>query len=471
MQVSIETMTGLERRMTIVVDSESFEQQIGDKLTDTSRKVKLPGFRAGKVPMREIRRRFGKAIRQEVAGDMMQSSFYEAIQTEKLIPAGSPSLDVVKMDTGGDLEFTATFEVYPVVELGNLEEVNISRPGATIETENIDQMLDNLREQRKTWEPIKRKAKKGNQLTIDFKGTLDGEEFAGGTGNDVNFVLGQGQMIADFDKALMGAKAGESYNFESTFPEDYQAEDLRGKTAVFDVQVKEASESVLPELDEEFVAILGVKAEPDSDEPLLQILRRDVEQNMQRELTGAINNQVKKQALDELARLHDFQIPRAMIERESENLRNEMLQQLAGYGQQAENLPQLPTEMFADEAEKRAKIGLIVNAVVEVAALKSDGDKVRQRIEDLAKSYADPEEVVNWYYNNEEQLTQIEMAVLEDQVIEHIVNSAQVTEVSSDYEAILRGDLLKELEASKADNNEADADLSTDEEGTADKSA
>lgn len=444
--------------MTIVVDSESFEQQIANKLADASQKVRLPGFRQGKVPMREVRRRYGKAIRQEVAGDMMQNSFYDAVRTENMMPAGNPSLDVVKMDAGGDLEFTATFEVYPVVALGDLGEVNLKRPVASIESSNVEAMIANLREQRKVWEPVKRKSKAGDQLTIDFEGTLDGEAFTGGTGKDVSFVLGQGQMIADFDKALLGARTGESFNFESTFPDDYQAEELRGKTAVFDVEVVSASKSVLPELNEEFFSGLGIKVDPDSDEDLLQVMRREIEDNMQREMNAAIQNQVKKQALDELERLHDFQIPKAMVSREAENMRKEMLQQFVSYGQKEADLPQLPTEMFEEEAGKRAKIGLIVSAIVDNAELKTDGDKVRQRIEDLSKSYAQPDEVVNWYYSNEEQLSQIEMAVLEDQVIQHIVDSANVSDVSSTYDAIIKGEVEPSADKEPSAGGEPSAD-------------
>ncbi len=470
MHVSIETMTGLERRMTIVVDSESFEHQIAEKLKDASQKVKLPGFRQGKIPMREIRRRYGKAIRQEVAGDMMQSSFYEAIRTENMMPAGNPNLDVVKMDAGGDLEFTATFEVYPVVELGDLGEVQLKRPLGSIESGNVDAMIDNLRQQRKTWEPVNRKSKKGDQLTIDFKGTLDGEAFTGGNGEGVTFVLGEGQMIADFDKALMGAKSGESHNFESTFPDDYQAEELRGNTAIFDVEVSKVCKAVLPELDEEFFTGLGITADSDSDEDLLQHMRREIEENMQREMNAAIQNQVKKQALEELGRLHEVQIPKAMVNREVESLKKEMLQQFVSYGQKEEDLPQLPSEMFEEEAGKRAKIGLIVSAIVETAELKTDGDKVRQRIEELSKSYAQPEEVVNWYYNNEEQLSQIEMAVLEDQVIEYIVDAAKVSDVPSNYDAIIKGEAIPQEPSAEPSANKTE-EPSASEEPSAEPSA
>ena len=241
MQVSIETTSGLERRMTIVVPSETFEQQISERLKATAQRARLAGFRPGKVPVKEIRRRFGKSVRQEVAGELMQSTFFEAIQRESMSPAGSPSLDVLRMEPGEDFEFAATFEVYPPVDLAPLERIDVKRPRAQIADADVDKMIESLREQRKHWHAVERAAADGDRVTVDFKGSIDDVLFEGGTGENVAFVLGAKQMIDDFDTGVRGATAGDQVSFDATFPADYRVETLAGKTARFDVTVKEVA--------------------------------------------------------------------------------------------------------------------------------------------------------------------------------------------------------------------------------------
>ena len=455
MQISVETMTGLERRLTISVPSETFEGQITERLGKAANQIRLPGFRPGKVPMKEVRRRYGQAVRAEVAGELMQSSFVEAVQEEDLSPAGSPNLEVVKMAAGVDFEFTATFEVFPKVEVAELSKVEIKKPEAEITTEDIDDMVDRLRDQRKTWEPVERGAQDDDQVTLDFTGYLDGEPFAGGTGEDMKFIVGAGQMIEDFDAGVRGQTAGSEYEFDAVFPEDYRAEELRGKTTTFKIKVKSVEEAKLPELDEEFFTAFAIA------EGGLEAFRDDVRQNMQREMDAAARSQVKSQVMDQLSELHDTQLPNALVHREIHVLKEQMLQQMRSYGS-AEDEPSLPDEFFKQQAEKRVTVGLIVNRIVETAELSADADTVRERIEALAEPYAEPQQVINYYYGNAEQLQQIEVAVLEDKVVDHVVEHAVVEVVPSNYSDIIAGTAIPGPDSAEVDGEVQASDITTD---------
>jgi len=350
MNISIETTTNLERRLTISVPSETFEGQITQRLSSAAKQVRLPGFRNGKVPMKEVRRRFGPSVRAEVAGELMQSSFMEAITEESFSPAGPPSLEVVKMDPGIDFEFTATFEVFPSVTLGDLSKIAVKRPAATITEADIDAMATKLQEQRAGWEPVERGAAEGDQVKVDFRGTRDGVEFPGGQGEGIEFEIGTGQMIEDFDSNARGLAAGDNKTFEATFPDNYQAEELQGQTVTFELTMQEVSERKVPELDEAFIREFGV------EEGTLEAFRAQVRDNMTREMESAITNVVKGQVLDELTELHEVQLPATLVAKEIEALKQRMLQQLQMYGNNQE-LPGFEDDLFRDEAEKRVTVG------------------------------------------------------------------------------------------------------------------
>jgi trigger factor len=448
MNISIETMSGLERRLTISVASETFEAQITNRLSEAAGKIRLPGFRAGKVPMREVRRRFGNSVRAEVAGELMQSTFVTAVRQEALTPAGQPQLEVVRMDPGLDFEFTATFEVFPTVELANLTRAALRQPTGEITSADVDEMVDRLREQRKTWTTVERAAQDGDRVTVDFKGTRDGEPFAGGSGEGNQFVLGAGQMIADFDRGVAGLTPGAETRFEATFPEDYRATELAGKTVTFEVTLKQVEEPSLPALDDAFFANFGV------NEGGLDAFRADVQRNMQRELDEAVRTQVKNQVMEQLHALHTVQLPQVMVAREADQLRQQMMQQFRMYG--ANGQPDLPQELFREQAERRVAVGLIVNEIVRSAGLKVDSAAVRARVESLAEGYAEPRQVIDWYYNNAEQLEQIELSVLEELVVNHVVSQAQVENVPSNYRDIVSGKALTPP-AADADKDEVEA--------------
>ncbi len=447
MNISIETTTNLERRLTISVPSETFEGQITDRLTSAAKQVRLPGFRNGKVPMREVRRRFGPSVRAEVAGELMQSSFMDAITKEEFAPAGPPSLEVVKMDPGIDFEFTATFEVFPNVAIGDLSKIEVKRPEASITDADVDEMAEKLRDQRASWEPVERAAAEGDQVKVDFRGSKDGEVFPGGEGEGVEFEIGAGQMIADFDANARGMSKGDSKTFDATFPEDYQAEDLKGQTVSFELTMQDVRSRQVPELDEAFFKEFGV------EEGTEEAFRVQVRSNMEREMETAITNTVKGQVLDELTKIHEVQLPDTLVAKEIEALKQKMMQQLQMYGSNQE-LPGFDDDLFRDEAEKRVTVGLVLNEITNVADIEADAEKVRERIEIMAEPYDEPEQVVNYYYSNQEQLQQIQMAVIEDQVIDHILESAKIDPIEATYESVVAGTAIPALDDDKNDQQD-----------------
>ena len=464
MNVSIETMTGLERRLTIALPSEDFEGRITEKLTEARGQVRIPGFRPGKVPLKEVRRRYGQAVRAEVAGELMQSSFFEAVQQESLNPAGQPNLEVVKMDPGIDFEFTATFEVFPNVELSPFNKIELVSPEGEVTDQDLADMIERLREQRQTFAEVERAVAEGDQVTVDFSGLKDGEAVEGTSGEDMAFVVGKGQMIEDFDNAVVGMSPGEEKTFDAVFPDDYRAEDLQGETVQFTVTVKKVEETQLPELDADFFKDFGVE---DGDE---EAFRTEVRQNMERELKNAAKNQVKQQVMDEIAKYHDFQLPKDVVQREIEQLKNQMLGQFQmPQGAQA---PSLPDELFQDQAEKRVKVGLVINAIVEEKDVIVDQERVEAQLLEMASGYGEPEQVVQWYKSQPEQMQGIEMGVLEDQVVDLILSEAQVEVVDSNYEDILSGKAIPQPEPEEtSEEASADEQDEAEVEATADTSS
>lgn len=432
MNVSIETLAGLERRLTIAIDSDTFEAQITNRLESARGNVKIPGFRAGKVPMREVRRRFGNAVRSEVAGEMMQSSFMSAVQQENMNPASAPKLDVVKMDPGIDFEFTATFDVFPIIELASFSKISVKRPLAEIEDADLETMIERLRDQHATQAPAVRPAQEGDQVKVDFTGELDGERVEEACGEGMSFTIGQGQMIEDFDKGVIGLGAGEESTFDAVFPDDYRAEELQGKTVQFSVKVVEVTERQLPELDDEFFQKFGI------EEGGEEAFREEVRSNMERELEGSVKNQIKQQVMDGLSNIHEFPIPNDIVHREIGVLKEQMMGQFQMPPGQTQSLD-LPDALFQDQAEKRVKVGLIVNEVISAGELVADVEKVDAKLQELAAPYGEPEQVIEWYRSNPEQMGNIEMSVLEDQVVDHIMAAAEVEEVVASYADVISG--------------------------------
>ncbi len=432
MQVSIETTTGLERRMTVGIPADQVETEVTKRLQQAAKTVNLNGFRKGKVPLKVVKQRFGAGVRQEVMGEVMSRSFYEAIQKEDVKLAGQPAIEPKEAAEGQDIEFVATFEVYPEIALGDTAGFEIEKLTAEVQDSDVDNMIDVLRKQQAAWTAVERAAATDDQVNIDFNGTKDGEEFAGGKAEGQDLVLGSGSMIPGFEDGIVGMKAGEEKVVALTFPDDYQAEELQGAAVEFAIKVNTVSEQELPALDKEFFSKYGVESDDE------QQFRDDVKKNMERELKNAAKTKLKNQVMDKLVEAHEVELPKALVAGEIEALRNQMMQQFGGAQPNMDLKSLLPDDMFTEQAERRVALGLIVGEVVKSAEIKVDADRVREMVEEMASTYQDPEEVINYYYSNQQMLASVDPVVREDQVVDHIISSAKVVETESSYEDVIK---------------------------------
>ena len=432
MQVSVETTTGLERKMTVGIPADSINNEVNKRLQNLARTQKLAGFRPGKIPMSVVKKRFGGPVRQEVMQDVMQRSFYEAMNQEKLQPAGQPMITPGEIEAGKDFEFTATFEVFPEVAVNDFGKLKIDKPVAEITDEDLDKMLTTLQKQRGTWEPIKRMAKKDDMVIIDFDGSVDGESFEGGSSEDFSLILGSDSMIPGFEKQLLKVKTGEERDLKVTFPDDYHSESVAGKDAIFKVVVKEVKGMKLPALDDEFSKLFGV------EEGGVEKLKEEIKNNMQRELTTTLKSKAKANVLDSLKDGNEVDLPKALIDQEIEGLRQQTLNQFSQQnGGNTADLPEMPAALFEEQAKERVKLALLVSEIIKVNDIKVDPARVRSTIEAAAAAYDEPQEMVNWYYSNKQQLQQVESSVIEDQVVDFILESAKVTEKSCTFDELM----------------------------------
>ena len=433
MQVSIETTSGLERRLTVGVPAERIESEVNNRLQKAAGNVRLAGFRPGKVPMKVMRQRFGAGVRQEVLGEVMSSSFQEAVIQEKLRPAGQPSIEPKNLEEGKDLEYVATFEVFPEVEIVEIKGLEVEKPVAQVTDADVDNIIDVFRKQQGKWTVVERAAAAGDKVNIDYVGTRDGAAFDGGSASGSDLELGSGRMIPGFEEGVAGMVAGEEKTLQLSFPEDYHNEELKGAAVTFKVTVNSVLELVPAELNEELFARYGV------DDGGLDKFRSEVRQNMARELKNAVQGKIKQQVMEAVAVAHEsLEVPKALIAREVEALRDQMFQQFGGAaGKDLDLKSLLPDDMFRDNAERRVKLGLVLAELVGKLGLKVNADKVREAIEELASTYQDPEEVVNWYYSSQEQLASVESRVLEDQMVEKLLERANIIEKPCSYQEAL----------------------------------
>ncbi len=431
MQVSLETTQGLERRLTITVEAAAVDTEVKNRLRQVSKTQRIDGFRPGKVPVTVIQKRYGSAIRQEVAGELMQRHYFEAVVAEKVNPAGMPQLSVTKNVEGSDLEFTATFEVYPEVESVSLDSIKIEKPVVEVTDKDLEEMLVTLQKQHATFKEVKRKSKKSDRVTIDFTGSIDGEEFEGGKAEDFVLSLSEERMIPGFEKQIIGQKAGEQFDIEVSFPEDYHAENLKGKAAVFAIDLKKVEDQVLPELTDEFSEKFGVT------EGGIETLKADVRKNMERELNQNVKNNIKQQVIDGLVDTNELEIPAALAKGEIEVLREQAMQRFGGQVDPA-NMPQLPDDLFEEQAKRRVKVGLLLGEVIKSNKLEADDARVKEMIETMASAYEDPSEVVEHYLNDEKLSKQMKDLALEDQAIDFILEQAQVTDVAKKFNDMIQ---------------------------------
>ncbi|KUE79179.1 trigger factor [Aeromonas schubertii] len=429
MQVSVETTQGLERRLTITVPAAAVDAAVKKELNGLAKSRRIDGFRPGKAPVSIIKKMFGALAHARVADEMMQTNFIKAIIDNKLSPAGAPTMDPQEIKEGQDFVFSATFEVYPEFEVAGLESIKIEKPVAAVTDADLDKMIDTLRKQHATWSDVDAAAADGMRVTMDFVGSIDGEEFDGGKAEGFNLVLGAGRMIPGFEDAIMGKKAGDEFTIEVTFPADYHAENLKGKAAKFASKLHKVEEQILPELSEEFVKRFGIES------GAVEELKGEVRKNMERELSQALKNAVKEQVLNGLVDTNAIDLPKAAVEQEIDAMRKQALQRFGGF--QGGNAPELPAELFKDQAERRVRVGLLLGEVIRTNEIKADDARVESIIESMATAYEDPKEVVEYYKQNEQALNGVRNLAIEDQAIDLILSKAQVTEKAVSFDEVI----------------------------------
>ncbi|HIB84776.1 MAG TPA: trigger factor [Chromatiaceae bacterium] len=413
MQVSVEVKDGLQRRMVVQVPQDRVDSEIDTRIKTLAGQVRLDGFRPGKVPLSVVKQRFGGQVRDEVMGELIRTTFEEAIAQEQLKPVSSPNIEPLDVDKAEGLNYAATFEVFPEQDLDEFSAVKVVKPVVDVTDSDVDEMIETLRKQRVNWSSVERSAVDGDRLTIDFKGSVDGELFAGGEATDFDLVLGSNAMIPGFESQLSGVSAGDKPTIEVVFPDNYQADALQGKQASFEIEVKVVSEPELPAIDDEFFKIFGVEEGGES------AFRGEIKANMERELAQRVRARVKAQVMDGVLKVSKSEAPQSMVADETKTL--------AGHRQQA-NMPEISAEELAKEAERRVRLGMILSEVVNQEKLSVEPESVRKLVEQLAEAYEDPAEVVQFYYSNREKLAEVESMVVEDLFVDWVLGKCSVEE-------------------------------------------
>lgn len=427
MSISIETLEGLQRRVTVTVPADKIEAGYKEQLKGYAKNARVDGFRKGKVPHSIIEQRYGLAARQDVLSEEMQRAFFDVVMAEKINLAGRPTFTPNNYQPGQEFSFTATFEVFPEVELKGLENIEVEKPVVEITEADLDKMVDVLRKQQATFAETAEAAKADDRVTIDFVGSVDGEEFEGGKASDFVLAMGQGRMIPGFEEGIVGHKAGEQFDIDVTFPAEYHAENLKGKAAKFAITLKKVENTVLPELTEEFVKKFG-------SAKTVEELRAEIKKNMQRELKNALTARVKNQVINGLLANNDIAVPAAAVAEEVDVLRQQAVQRFGGKPEMA---AQLPAELFEADAKRRVQVGLLLSSVITSNELKVDEDRVKETIAELASAYEQPAEVVEYYAKNPRLTDNIRNVVLEEQAVEAVLAKAKVTEKASSFDEVM----------------------------------
>lgn len=431
MQANLETLSSLERRLSVTLPLDKVNTEIESRLKRLARTVKLHGFRPGKVPMKIVEQQYGGQVRQEVLGDAVQQSFGEAVKEKNLRVAGYPRIEVKQGDIpAGQFEYIATFEVYPEFALGEVGQAKIERPVVEVGEAEIDKTIDILRKQRTHYHAVERGAQAQDQVLIDYRGTMGGEAFEGGSATDQNVLLGGGQLLADFEKNLTGMKAGEQREFDLRFPDDYHGKEVAGKDARFAVTVKQVQEPHIPEADAAFAKSLGIA---DGD---LGKMREDVKANLEREVKRRAESRVKDQVMKSLLDATKVEVPRALVDMEIERLMQNMRHDLEQRGLKADQVP-MPKEAFEPEAVRRVTLGLILAETVRMNKLEAKPDQIKTVVQEYAQSYEKPDEVVRWYYQQQDRLREVESIVLEDNVVQWALSKARVEDKSVAFDELM----------------------------------
>lgn len=417
MQVSLETTGNIERKLTINVPAERVDGEVDKRLKSMRGRVKIDGFRPGKVPLSVVSQQYGDSVYQEVVGELFQQTFYEAAEQENLKVAGAPKIEATVLEPGKNLEYNATFDIYPIFEIGDISKMEVTKPSVKIAPADVDEMIETLRKQQQEWKEVKRAAKKGDLLVVDFDGRLDGEAFDGGSSKDFSVELGSGRMLQDFESALKGMKAGDEKEADVTFPDDYPSEELKGKTAQFTLNVKTVSSPSLPSVDKDFIIKFGV------EDGTKKSFKAEIKSNMEREVEQRIKSRTKQSVMEGLHDLHEVDLPQALVEDEIKQVRNEMEQNAQGA-----DISSLPDDMFRDQAAKRVKLGLIVGEIITTNKMEKDQSKVDEMLNSLAATYEDPQALIEYYRSNQQAMQTIEAAVMEEMIVDWVLEKAKVKE-------------------------------------------
>lgn len=423
MTASVEKTSGIGRKVNVVVPADKIEAAVQDRLKQLSKRVKIQGFRPGKVPMKIVEQQYRGTATNDVLGQLIQEGLDEVLKGQDEVPAVQPDVTPdAPIQKGKDFAFTATFDVYPEFEKLNLEGVKILKPESEVTDVDIDKVVDNMRKQQLTWKELKRKSKKGDRVMIDFIGRVDGEEFEGGKSEDYPMVLGEGQMLPDFEKGVKGMKAGESKDINVTFPDDYN-EELGGKTAVFTIDAKTVSEPQLPEIDEDFIKTFGIDSGDETE------LRSEVKANLETNLESQLSSTLRQRTFDALLEQNNAEMPLKMVQEEAGRMVQEQKNQMIQQGIDAkmlENFPDPEFDVLKPQAEKRVALGLLMMEIIRKEEIKPDEARVDARIEKMASSYEDPSQFVEYYKSNQQALAQVQSIVLEEQVVDFLIEKADV---------------------------------------------
>lgn len=432
MQANLEALNQLERRLSVAVPMVEIDSEIEDRLKRLSRTVKLRGFRPGKVPLKVVAQQFGPQVRQEVLGDTLEKSFGEAVRQQNLRVAGYPKFEAKPVTDGAnEFEYSATFEVYPDVTLGDIARVTITRPLLEVDEAAVDKTQEIMRKQRTTFDSVERAAETGDRVRLDYRGTVDGKEFGGSQAKDYAMVLGAGQLLPDFEKQLAGMKAGDPKAFELRFPDDYHGKEVAGKTAKFEVTVTQVAAPRLPAIDAAFAKSLGVA---DGD---LGTMRAEIKANLEREVKIRLKNRIKDQVMQALLEVTRIEVPKSLVELEIQRLQKLAAKDLTARGIQVKDNTPMPAEVFEKQARRRVNLGLILSEVVRAHNLYAKPEQVRAAVEAQAQSYEHPEEVVKWFYQSPERLRDIESAVLEDNVVAWALGAARVEDKAIAFDELM----------------------------------
>ena len=428
MQSAVEVTGALERRIRVQIPAQEVDRQVEDRLRSLGPRARIKGFRPGKAPFSVIRRQYGDQVRQEVVEEVLRTSYATAIQDQGLQPAGSPQIEAESLAPGADLAYTAVIEVYPQIELAAIEGQRIERPQVTIGEDDVDRVLEQIREQQAHYHAVERPAQAGDRIRMDFEGTIDGVPFSGNQGEGVEIELGAGRLLADFENALLGAASGQSLDVPLTFPEDYPSAEVAGKTALFKVVVHEVAEKHLPTLNDELAAAAGIV------EGGLDGLRIRIRERLEKQAQQAASARIKERVMDVLLELHDVPVPSALVDQEVDRLMAEMAQRMGLRSQQG---GQLPREMFADRARRRVGLGLIVREWIKQEGIQPDPDRVDSMIASLVMDHDQPDALAQAYRGNRDVMQRIHGAVLEDQVVDRLLEKMTVVDVPTSFQDLM----------------------------------